>query len=407
MRRLAQYLLAGACSSAATAAALAASGPAAPALSYDDAVRAFAALETGSAKSVLDEPQLHPVVAKCTRALTARLARPGGALLLARDPELNAAWCGLPLGAVELIVAASAAGEQRLVEVDCEETVLLLLQRWAAANSPSAGQCRRLRRLLRPLRLCPGYLHDILPRLSWVGLTQAEAADLAFAAAALAGASGWAPDADAWKACALRATFGPSREPQWLQLRGPGGGRTTTTPTDAASLTLELDLPREELEALLAEATSRLPNVGAGLTRLAHRSTPASDVGNCYLRGFEWQLGLHLVADTGAAPAEQAQRAGLYLSCKLPAGLRSIRGSPLVTSPPPVGFVLTASSAAGGAPFRANCPGCHFVVNSRRSRMRSHSWILSSNALDIAAWEPYLVNACVRMRAVVSTRGGP
>lgn len=342
--RLAQYLLAGACRDAAAAAVLAAARPEAAALSFGEALRALA-----SPGLVCMEPQLQPVVDKCCAALVQRLK---GTLEVARDAELHELWLSLPAAAVEALL--SPLPDVPGLRVDCEDTVLLLLHRWAERNAlalppPAAAAAGgphlwRLRGLLRPLQPSPAYLLHVLPQLKWVGLTPAEAADLSFAVVALAGASGSPLGVFAWsmsptlpqrRACAGLPTFAAGQQPQWLQLRCEASSTSSNAaprlrqppclqvaPPTHFALCLRWDLPWADLLEALERGKSRA-SADAAVTAAPGPGTVLASCcmptgGACcksLMAGFNWGLQLQVTAASGWPRLPARGRAPHTRSC--------------------------------------------------------------------------------------------
>lgn len=407
---MARYLLADAAVDAATAALVAVSQPESPLPAYDDARHAF---NEPSLAADLEEPALQAVAAKCCAALAARLV---GTLHIVRDELLNAAWLELPAAALEALLASPG----HLV-ADCEDTVLLLLHRWAVCNAP----CPAVRaRLLRPLQLSRTYLHHVMPKMEWLGLTPAELADLTFAASSAgAGAAAWTPGFSAREACAWLGTFAPGREPAWLQLRGEGasgGGRGDEAVRgsygqDAHSLSFHWDLDRPTLEALLAEARARLPleeDGVAGDTKLARINCEGDDA--TYMGGFIWGLALRVrslgkdrrppESAADAAPEGTHVAAGLLVTVRFPSGIHELDVA--TTSTPALGIeVETPTSAADGAALYRSVADRRLPLSRSRGGFCWADYFMASGALDAASWEPFVVDGCVRIMATVALAG--
>lgn len=104
------------------------------------------------------------------RLLDALQARLGDTLRVVSSTELLAAWVALPGEALEALL------DPGRLQVDCEETVVVLLHQWVEKNS--ATQPRRLHSFTRPLALGPAYQLNVLPKLQWFRLSASGVADL-------------------------------------------------------------------------------------------------------------------------------------------------------------------------------------------------------------------------------------
>lgn len=100
--------------------------------------------------------------------------------------------------------------------------------------------------------------------------------------------------------------------------------------------------------------------------------------------------------DLGRDPVDAM--AGLYLMCDLPADLQGVCTAACV---PRLEFMLQAVRAAGAVPVRGAVKDEHLVAGCPQRGRGFPSLLLASKALDIAAWEPFLVEGCVRMSATV------
>lgn len=121
----------------------------------------------------------------------------------------------------------------------------------------------------------------------------------------------------------------------------------------------------------------------------------------CHARRSHFAVRVQVVVTGGqGADAEPVERAGLLLTCALPAGLPAS-----AASSPGINFTLQASRAMGAAPVRYEAQGTYFSTTMFHSTWGAVDFFLASKALDVEAWEPFLIDGRVRMSATVSLAG--
>ena len=419
IRKQAQYLLCTACDAPCAAAANAAT------VSLKDA------LEVYGMQGALQDSGLTELISNCWAAAVAAVPRLGGSepgdasdagvlqVLLARlgstletvrSPELQKLWLDLPIEALQLLLRPDSP-----IEVDCEETVLLLLHRWVEhAPGDRRQHGKQLRSLLRPLDLGPAYLQHVLPKLGWLGLASQDVSDVMYLSHARDRHAAWQVVADNNQSIeAWMPIF--KAEPRWFLSRDAaessgsssrqecaGSNKKTEPGQQLSTVTIKLEVGRDMLLKELAAFQSTyppLPQAGSCPDRYVEGSS-------VYCAGYEWHLQLQLSASQTAIASSQAVapavststapcvphpasaggtaapwtvKGGLFVMCRVPAALQSLG---VVTYAPP----HSCKVRAAGRDKWAQQALCHRVGLA----WGYDAFFMKAGALEVSAWEPYL-----------------